>query len=441
MKIDNSPARGMRDLLPADVAVRDHVLESISAVYRRFGYQRIETPALENIERLQSGEGADNEKLIFQVLKRGLPPEVAAGVSLRELVDLGLRYDLTVPLTRFYGNNHASLPLPFRSLQVGPVWRADRPQKGRYRQFYQCDIDIIGEPSVLAEAELIEATSEALAAIGLTGTTIRLSDRRFLAALAADCGVPPEAYDTLFITLDKLDKIGWDGVQAELAELGFPAARVAAVTEKIQGLADVAGDKLAQALADSVPGLAADVIGDLAATAASLDLLAAERAPGEWAPGEWALSWQFDPTLVRGMGYYTGQVFEITHPGMSGSVAGGGRYDKLIGRSLGHDVPACGFSIGFERIVDLLSREQPRDAVAVLVEGDVPVTEALAIAREMRGVSGAGPVVETVRRSGKFGAQLKRLEAAGFSGFVLVRSEDGVIVRGELRALGGGPAA
>jgi histidyl-tRNA synthetase len=429
MKIDNSPARGMRDLLPADVAVRDHVLESISAVYRRFGYQRIETPALENIERLQSGEGADNEKLIFQVLKRGLPPEVAAGTSLRELVDLGLRYDLTVPLTRFYGNNHASLPLPFRSLQVGPVWRADRPQKGRYRQFYQCDIDIIGEPSVLAEVELIEATSEALAAIGLTGTTIRLSDRQFLAALAADSGVPPEAYDAFFITLDKLDKIGWDGVQAELAELGFPPARVAAVTEKIQGLADVTGDKLAHALADSVPGLAADVIGDLAATAASLDRLAAERP-------QQPLSWQFDPTLVRGMGYYTGQVFEITHPEMSGSVAGGGRYDKLIGRSLGHDVPACGFSIGFERIVDLLSREQARDAVAVLVEGDVPVTEALAVAREVRGLYGPGRVVETVRRSGKFGAQLKRLEAAGFGGFVLVRSEDGVIVRGELRTLG-----
>jgi histidyl-tRNA synthetase len=201
---------------------------------------------------------------------------------------------------------------------------------------------------------------------------------------------------------------------------------VAAVTEKIQGLADVPGDKLAHALADSVPGLAADVIGDLAATAASLDRLAGER----------ALGWQFDPTLVRGMGYYTGQVFEIIHPDMSGSVAGGGRYDKLIGRSLGHDVPACGFSIGFERIVDLLSREQARDAVAVLVESDVPVTEALAIAREMRGLAGPGRVVETVRRSGKFGAQLTRLEAAGFSGFVLVRSEDGAIVRGELRALG-----
>ncbi len=427
MKIDNSPARGMRDLLPADVAVRDHVLESISAMYRQYGYQRIETPALENIERLQSGEGADNEKLIFQVLKRGLPPEVAAGTSLRDLVDLGLRYDLTVPLTRFYGNNHASLPMPFRSLQVGPVWRADRPQRGRYRQFYQCDIDMIGEPSVLAEAELIEATSQALASIGLTGTTIRLSDRRFLAALAADCGVPEEAWDAFFVTLDKLDKIGWDGVRAELAELGFSASRVSAVVEKIQGLVDVPAGKLADALAGSVPGLPAEVAEDLSATAASLERLAAER----------PLSWQFDPTLVRGMGYYTGQVFEIIHPDMSGSLAGGGRYDKLIGRSLGHDVPACGFSIGFERIVDLLSREMLRDAVAVLVEGDVPVADAVAVAREMRGLSGAGRVVETVRRSGKFGAQLKRLETAGFSGFVLVRSENGVTVRGELRALGG----
>src|SRR5580658_1326065 len=245
MKIDNSPARGMRDLLPADVAVRDHALESISAVYRRYGYQRIETPALENIERLQSGEGGDNEKLVFQVLRRGLPPEVAADTSLRQLVDLGLRYDLTVPLTRFYGNNHASLPMPFRSLQVGPVWRADRPQRGRYRQFYQCDIDMIGEPSVLAEAELIEATSEALASVGLEGTTIRVSDRRFLAALAADAEVPESSWDAFFITLDKLDKIGWDGVRSELAELGFSAAGVAAVTEKIQGLVDVPAGKLA----------------------------------------------------------------------------------------------------------------------------------------------------------------------------------------------------
>jgi histidyl-tRNA synthetase len=431
MKIDNSPARGMRDLLPADVAVRDHVLESISSVYRTFGYQRIETPALENIARLQSGEGGDNEKLIFEVLRRGLPAELEAGTALRELVDLGLRYDLTVPLTRFYGNNHAALPMPFRSLQVGPVWRADRPQRGRYRQFYQCDIDMIGEPSVLAEAELIEATSEALAAIGLTGTTIRVSDRRFLAALAADAGVPADRRDAFFITLDKLDRIGWDGVLAELASLGLDAGVVSAAVEKIQGLVDVPADELTDVLAKNVPSLAAEVAEDLSATVASLDRLdrlAVRR----------GLDWKFDPTLVRGMGYYTGQVFEIIHPDMSGSVAGGGRYDKLIGRSLGQDVPACGFSIGFERIVDLLSRELARDAVAVLVEGEVPVADALEVAREMRG---GGRVVEVVRRSGKFGAQLKRLKAAGFGGFVVVRSQDGAIVTGELRALDAEPEA
>ncbi len=435
MRIENSPARGMRDLLPADVAVRDHVLDSIVAVYRRFGYQRIETPALENIDRLQSGEGADNEKLIYEVLRRGLPPEVPAGTPLRDLVDLGLRYDLTVPLTRFYGNHRASLPSPFRSLQVGPVWRAERPQRGRYRQFYQCDIDMIGEAGVLAEAELIEATSEALAAIGLTGTTIRVSDRRFLSALAADCGVPDQARDAFFITLDKLDKIGWEGVRSELGELGLSAVSVAAAEEKISGLTDLPADKLAGALADAVPGLAASVVEDLAAVAASLDRLAAER----------ELSWVFDPTLVRGMGYYTGQVFEIVHPGMNGSVAGGGRYDKLIGRSLGQDVPACGFSIGFERIVDLLAHSQARDAVAVLVEAEVPVADALAVAREMRAATSragsAGPVVETVRRSGKFGAQLTRLEAAGFTRFVLVRYSDGVTVAGEQRELGSAPEA
>jgi histidyl-tRNA synthetase len=428
MKIDNSPARGMRDLLPADVAVRDHVLESIVAVYRRFGYQRIETPALEDINRLQSGEGADNEKLVYEVLRRGLPPVVEAGTPLRELVDLGLRYDLTVPLTRFYGNNHASLPSPFRSLQVGPVWRAERPQKGRYRQFYQCDIDMIGEPSVLAEAELIEATSEAVAAIGLAGTTVKLSDRRFLAALAADSGVPADSWGAFFITLDKLDKIGWDGVRAELAGLGFAPALISTVEDKIRGLEDLPAGKLGQVLAEEVPGLAAPVIDDLVATGSCLDRLAAER----------PLTWRFDPTLVRGLGYYTGQVFEITHPDVTWSVAGGGRYDKLIGRSLGHDVPACGFSIGFERIVDLLARRPSRDAVAVLVEPDVPVADALEVARELRVAAGAGCVVETVRRSGKFGAQLKRLEAAGFTGFVLVTVADGAVVRGEQRTLGGG---
>jgi histidyl-tRNA synthetase len=423
VKIDNSPARGTRDLLPASVAVRDHVLESITTVYRRFGYQRIETPALEDIRRLQGGQGGENEKLIFQVLRRGLPDEVAAGTPVRDLVDLGLRYDLTVPLTRFYGNNYAQLPSPFRSLQVGPVWRAERPQKGRYRQFYQCDIDLIGEPSVLAEAELIEATSQALAAVGLAGTTVRLSDRRFLGALAEAAGLPEASRDSFFIILDKLDKIGWNGVRAELDGLGLPPATISAALDKIAALQDLPPAKIGDALADIVPNMGDDAIEDLATTTACLNRLAADQ----------PLSWQFDPTLVRGMGYYTGQVFEMSHPQMRSSVAGGGRYDKLIGRSLDRDVPACGFSIGFERIVDLIERSARRDTVALLAEADVPAIEVLATARELRS---QGQAIEIVRRSGKFGAQLTRLAASGFTAFIHLRNDGGIITRGEVRTLG-----
>ncbi|WP_280369746.1 histidine--tRNA ligase [Nocardia wallacei] len=422
MKADNSPARGMRDLLPADVATRDHVLHAITTTYRAFGYQRIETPALEDINRLQGGQGGENEKLIYQVLRRGLPETVEADTPTRDLIDLGLRFDLTVPLTRFYGNNHANLPTPFRSLQVGPVWRAERPQKGRYRQFYQCDIDMIGEPTVLAEAELIEATTAALAAVGLTDVTVRLSDRRFLSALATDAGLPEDTWDRFFITLDKLDKIGWDGVRAELDNLGLPADSINTALEKIRSLHDIPAEKLADTLTTTVPSLADDVVADLAATTASLDTLAQQR----------PLNWEFDPTLVRGMGYYTGQIFEITHPDMSSSVAGGGRYDKLIGRSLGKDVPACGFSIGFERIVGLLTDDIQRNATAVLTEADVPIADALTVARDLRTDD---RVVEVIRRSGKLGAQLKRLEAAGFTRFVVVGIEDGDVRISEERQI------
>jgi histidyl-tRNA synthetase len=423
VKIDNSPARGTRDLLPANVAVRDHVLESITTVYRRFGYQRIETPALEDIARLQGGQGGENEKLIFQVLRRGLPDEVTGGTPVRDLVDLGLRYDLTVPLTRFYGNNHAQLPSPFRSLQVGPVWRAERPQKGRYRQFYQCDIDLIGEPTVLAEAELIEATTQALAAVGLKDTTVRLSDRRFLAALAEAAGLPEASRDGFFIILDKLDKIGWDGVRSELEGFGLAQESVTAALDTIGALQGLTPDKVGAALADALPNMPADAVEDLATTTACLDRLAAD----------YPLSWQFDPTLVRGMGYYTGQIFEISHPKMRSSVAGGGRYDKLIGRSLDRDVPACGFSLGFERIVDLLERGTRRDTVALLTEADIPAIEVLAAARALRE---QGHAIETIRRSGKFGAQLTRLENAGFTAFIHLRNDNGIITRGEVRTLG-----
>ncbi|WP_243727438.1 histidine--tRNA ligase [Actinocrispum wychmicini] len=408
--MDLSPARGTRDLLPATVAVRDHVLARITEVYHRYGYQRIETPALENIERLTGGQGGENEKLIFKILRRGLAeiPE-----NLDDLVDLGLRFDLTVPLTRFYGNNHAQLPVPFRSFQFGPVWRAERPQKGRYRQFVQCDIDLIGEESVLAEIELIEATTEALAAAGLPGVTVRLSDRRFLSALAESAGVAPEAQGGFFITLDKLDKIGWDGVRKELLGRGFTEDQVDGVQQAISTAQGLDPAKLADQLTDALPALPEDVAADLAATTGAL------AAIGD-------LAWEFDPTLVRGMGYYTGQIFELSHPGSASSVAGGGRYDQLIGRSLGKDVPACGFSIGFERIVDLLDNAPKNDALAVLHESDVPTAEVLAVARELRA---GGRQVTTIRRRGKFGAQLGRLQEWGYTSFVHVKPGDITEVR------------
>ena len=419
MKADNSPARGMRDLLPEEVTTRDHVLSTISQVYRNFGYRRIETPALENITRLQGGQGGENEKLIYQVLRRGLPASVEADTTMADLVDLGLRFDLTVPLTRFYGHNHANLRTPFRSLQIGPVWRAEKPQKGRYRQFYQCDIDIIGEPTVLAEGELIEATTAALTAVGLDDMTVRLSDRRFLTALAADAALPEASWDRFFIILDKLDKIGWDGVRTELDALGLPTAAITRALEVIDRLQEVPAGKLIDTVADALPGIASAVLDDLAATTHSLDRLGENR----------SLAWRFDPTLVRGMGYYTGQIFEISHAGMSSSVAGGGRYDQLIGRTLGRDVPACGFSIGFERIISLVQRAENRSAVAVLTEPDVPVADALEVARDLRS---SDRVVEIVPRSGKLAAQLKRLEVAQFGSFVTIRTDNGnTVTEGE----------
>jgi histidyl-tRNA synthetase len=253
--------------------------------------------------------------------------------------------------------------------------------------------------------------------------TVRLSDRRFLSALAAASRIPEDSRDAFFITLDKLDKIGWDGVRAELEGLGLPPASIAVALDTISALQSLEPAKIGDALADAVPTMGTAAIEDLATTTACLDRLALDQ----------PLSWQFDPTLVRGMGYYTGQIFELSHPGSRSSVAGGGRYDKLIGRSLDRDVPACGFSIGFERIVDLLERAGRREAVALLVEADVPTIEILAAARSLRV---EGLAIETIRRSGKFGAQLTRLEGAGFTAFIHLRSENGVITRGETRPLG-----
>ena len=410
-ELDNGPARGTRDFPPAAVARREAVISSIAESYASFGYRRVETPALESVERLTGGQGGENEKLIYKILKRGLPEHLPPGTVLSDLTDLALRFDLTVPLTRFFANNHAQLPIPFRSLQIGSVWRAERPGQGRYRQFTQCDIDVLGEPTVLAEAELLEATAAALIALFIEPITVRLNDRRVLSSIALAAGVSGGTTAGYFVTLDKLDKIGWDAVGRELAERGFDA-RVAASTEELLGyLADSSSEGgMLDRLGDALPDLGVDVLNDLGQTASALERLSREHE---------GMTFVLDPTVVRGMGYYTGQIFEITHPSSSSSIAGGGRYDDLIGRSLGRDVAACGISIGFERVVDLARIDPPDLGVAVLYEGE-PSTDVLAAARAIRKL---GKRAALVPRKKATRQQLDSLYSEGYRAFVTF--EDG----------------
>jgi histidyl-tRNA synthetase len=307
----------MRDFLPAEKQVRDSLLAKITEIYRLRGFQAIETPALEDLTRLTSGQGGDNEKLVFQVLKRGEELEAAIANS-GPLADIGLRFDLTVPLTRYYASNHARLPRVLKAMQVGPVWRAERPQKGRYRQFLQCDIDIIGESGVQAEVELLLASLDALDAIGLPEATIRVNHRALLVELLADFGVAKADSESALITIDKLDKIEVSGVVAELNEK-FGSAVAARAESWLSNRANQLVPSVLEPIFDAV----------------------AKLHPGRLS---------FDATLVRGMGYYTGAIFEISHPGSSVSIGGGGRYDGMVGRWLGTDVPAVGISIGFERV-------------------------------------------------------------------------------------------
>ena len=402
-----NPPRGMRDLLPAEKAKREHALSVIRAVYRTHGFDEIEAPALEDYDRLHAGLGGDNEKLSYSVLKRGIGPEQwreAADVA--GLADLGLRYDLTVPLARFYATNQAALPPVFRAVQIGPVWRAERPQKGLYRQFVQCDIDILGEPGPIAELELIAATSAAVAALGLEDASIRINDRRVLNRLLLTWGVAVESASQALITIDKLDKIGVAGVVTELGEQGVDTA----------GL-DAAFGELATAGWD----LAVDPPAWLDVDAYT-ELLALKDALPE-------VELVFDPTLVRGMGYYTGTIFEIAHPSATSSLGGGGRYDGMIGRFLGRDVPAVGFSIGFERIVDLLpDRVAGTVATALLHDADVPVAALLAAKGAVQEVGGRVRL-ERARKNRR--VQLDALAADGFTQFAVVTA-DGL---GDLRPL------
>ncbi len=346
MELKKKPVTGMKDISIREMEIRNYVMQQIRETYAAFGFTQIETPCVEHIENLNSKQGGENEKLIFQILKRGEKLRLSEAKTEADLVDSGLRYDLTVPLCRYYANNAANLPAPFKALQMGNVWRADRPQRGRFRQFMQCDIDILGEAANLAEIDLILATSTLLGKLDFKGFTIRINDRRFLKAMAAYSGFAEESWDTVFIILDKMDKIGLEGVEAELLSEGFSKESVdkylalfketAADTTGVRRVQDALGEYLDPAYADNLVQIMESV--DAVSTA---DFRIA-----------------FDPTLVRGMSYYTGPIFEVSMDAYGGSVGGGGRYDEMIGKFLGQNTPAVGFSIGFERIVMLLLEEE-----------------------------------------------------------------------------------
>ena len=375
MALKKKPVTGMKDILPREMEIRSYVMNLIRETYATFGFSSIETPCVEHIENLCSKQGGENEKLIFKILKRGEKLRLDEAESEADLVDSGLRYDLTVPLSRFYSNNANDLPSPFKALQMGNVWRADRPQRGRFRQFMQCDIDILGDPTCMAEIELVLATTTLLSKLDFRNFTIRINDRRILKAMARYSGFPEEQFETVFIILDKMDKIGLDGVREELLKEGFSEEAVASyleLFEKIPGdTTGVAalGEMLGAALEDGVSDGLRTIMSTVdAAKTADFRIL-------------------FDPTLVRGMSYYTGPIFEIAMDEFGGSVGGGGRYDEMIGKFTGNDTCACGFSIGFERIVMLLLErgyEVPgkENRKAWLVEKNIPEEKMTAILKE-----------------------------------------------------------
>lgn len=342
MALKKKPVTGMKDMLPDEMEIRDYLIGLIKDTYKTFGFTSMETPCVEHIENLCSKQGGDNEKLIFKIMKRGEKLKIGEAKEENDLADGGLRYDLTVPLARYYANHSNELPSPFKALQIGNVWRADRPQKGRFRQFMQCDIDILGEGSVLAEIELILATTSMLGKLDFKNFTVCINDRSILRAMAAFSGFREDDFDEVFIILDKMDKIGREGVAEELEEMGYTRENTEAYLKLFEIAApDVSGIRsLKEKLGDYLP--------DETAEGMEMIMSSVEAAK------ECAFTLKFDPTLVRGQSYYTGTIFEVVMDEFGGSVAGGGRYDRMIGKFTGQDTPACGFSIGFERIVMLL---------------------------------------------------------------------------------------
>ena len=410
MALKKKPVTGMRDILPAEMQVRDYVTGLIKETYKSFGFSPIETPCVEHIENLCSKQGGDNEKLIFKIMKRGEKLDLQRAETEADVTDSGLRYDLTVPLSRFYSNNANDLPSPFKALQIGSVWRADQPQRGRFRQFVQCDIDILGEAGCLAEIELILATTTLLGRLDFSDFKVRINERRILKAMASYSGFAEDQFDTVFIILDKMDKIGWDGVKKELAEAGFEQEKVDRYVSMFLEM-ESAPDSL-RYLEETLGGILEDgVIGNLRTIRESVE---ATRAC------EFELV--FDPTLVRGMSYYTGTIFEIEMAQFGSSVAGGGRYDKMIGKFTGNDVPACGFSIGFERIITILMEqgfEIPGAAgkKAYLVEKKMPAEKLCQVLKEAKAEreNGTQVLVTIMNKNKKF--QKEQLAREGYTEF------------------------
>ena len=414
MALNKKPVNGMKDILPYEMEVRDYVTSIIKETYRSFGFTPIETPAMESIGNLSNKQGGENEKLIFKVMKRGEKLNIPEATTEEDVVDFGMRYDLTVRLCRFYSNHDNELTSPFKSLQIGSVWRADRPQRGRYRQFTQCDIDILGEPSNLAEIELIHATTTTLGRIGFKNFEIRINERRILMAMAAYAGFAEEDYDSIFITLDKMDKIGLDGVSKELLEAGYPQESIDKYVDLFDAL-------------DNVKDVAAGMEILLSKLGEFLDEEVAnwmrEIATAVNATKEAEFELVFDPTLVRGMSYYTGTIFEIAIPEFGGSCGGGGRYDKMIGNFTGQNTPAGGFSIGFERIILLLMEQGfkvpgANKKVAYLVEKGYPADKLAEVMAQAKAARANGETVLVVRMNKNKKFQKEQLSAEGYEEFV-----------------------
>ncbi|KAA8500181.1 histidine--tRNA ligase [Mediterraneibacter catenae] len=408
MALKKKPVTGMKDMMPSEMEVRDYVIGLIKDTYKTFGFSSIETPCVEHIENLCSKQGGDNEKLIFKILKRGEKLKIDEAKEEADLVDGGLRYDLTVPLSRYYANHANELPAPFKALQMGNVWRADRPQRGRFRQFMQCDIDILGEPSNLAEIELILATTTLLGKLDFHNFTIRINDRRFLKAMAAYSGFKEEDYDNVFITLDKMDKIGLDGVAAELKENGYAEESVEKYLDLFKEITgDVEGVRMCK---EKLQGYLAPE----AADGLEMIISCVEQEK------EADFRMKFDPTLVRGMSYYTGTIFEISMDEFGGSVGGGGRYDKMIGKFTGQDTPAVGFSIGFERIVMLLLERgyqvpTSRPKKAYLLEKKISREKLLEVLDQAKAERAAGNqvMIMNMKKNKKF--QKEQLAEQGYT--------------------------